>query len=158
MKVFIDNIFCNWLMQSPQGALWQHNSDVTKHDVSQITGCSTICSTICLGWHKRKHQSPCHWPFVRGIYRCPGDSPHKGPVTEDVLMSWRHHKLGSLGVKTIQHSSSWSNSSYSSNVGSLGQQEDQIPISFCVFLINQLCHSCSSDPGRVLVYIMVTCL
>ena len=55
---------------------------------SQITG----KSTVCLGWHQRKHQSPRHWSFVRGIHRCKVDSLHKGPVTRlafpchDVIM------------------------------------------------------------------------
>ena len=45
---------------------------------SQITG--TVCSTGCLGQHRRKHQNLCYWPFVRGIHSWPVNSLHKGPV------------------------------------------------------------------------------
>ena len=33
----------------------------------------------------KKHQSPHHWPFVRGIHRWPVNSPNKGPVTRKKL-------------------------------------------------------------------------
>ena len=48
---------------------------------------------VCSSWHQRKHQSPCYWPFERGIQRWPVASLHKGPLTrkafpcDDVIMS-----------------------------------------------------------------------
>ena len=38
-------------------------------------------------WNKK--QSSASLNFVRGIHRCPADSPHKG---ENVSISWRHHE------------------------------------------------------------------
>ena len=59
-------------------------------------GSSNVCSTVCSGWHRRKHQNSAsllhHWPFVRGSHQWPMDSPHKGPTMQkafpyrDVLM------------------------------------------------------------------------
>ena len=60
-----------------------HYNDVTMSLMaSQITGNWTVYSTVCLGKHQRKYQSPGYWFFVRGINRWPGDSAHKGPVTQ----------------------------------------------------------------------------
>ena len=48
---------------------------------SQISGLLTVSSTVCSGADQRKHQSSASVSFVRGIHRCPEDSPHKRPVT-----------------------------------------------------------------------------
>ena len=62
---------------------------------SQITGDSTVCLTVCLDWHQRKHQRPPYWPFVMEIQRWPVVSPHKRPVTrkrftfDDVIMIYQ---------------------------------------------------------------------
>ena len=59
---------------------------------SQITGLKIAYSTVYSGADQRKHQSPALLAFVRGINRCPVNSPHKGPVTwkmfpfDDVIM------------------------------------------------------------------------
>ena len=47
---------------------------------SQITGVSSVYSTVCSGTDRRKHQSSASLVFVRGIHRWPVNSPHKGPV------------------------------------------------------------------------------
>ena len=39
---------------------------------------------------QEKHQSLCYWPFVGEIHWWLVDSPHKGPVTPSVSVSWRH--------------------------------------------------------------------
>ena len=49
--------------------------------VSQITGVLIVYSTVCSGADQRNHQSSVSLAFVRGIYRWPVNSPHKGPVT-----------------------------------------------------------------------------
>ena len=71
----------------------QHYSNVIMSVmVSQITGVSMVCSTICSGANQRKDQSPASLAFVRGIHRWPVNSLHKGPVTrkmfpfDDVIM------------------------------------------------------------------------
>ena len=57
---------------------------------SQITGVSSVCSSVCSD--QRKHQRPASLAFVRGIHRWPVDSLHKGSVTwkmfpfDDVIM------------------------------------------------------------------------
>ena len=53
--------------------------------VSQITGVSVVCSTVCWGTDQRKYQSYASVAFVRGIHRSPVDSPHKGPVTRKMF-------------------------------------------------------------------------
>ena len=47
---------------------------------SQFTSVSIVYSTVCSGSDKRKHQSSASLVFVRGIYRRPVNSPHKGLV------------------------------------------------------------------------------
>ena len=63
---------------------------------SKITGVSIVCSSVCSGADQRKHQSSASLAFVRGIHRCPMDSPHKGPVMQkifdDVIMYRRQDK------------------------------------------------------------------
>ena len=59
--------------------------------VSQITGVSIICLTVCLGEDQRKHQSSTSLAFVRGIHRWQVGSPHKGPVTRKMFPFWRLH-------------------------------------------------------------------
>ena len=34
--------------------------------VSEFTGTSIACSTVCLGWHNRKYVRPRYWPFDGG--------------------------------------------------------------------------------------------
>ena len=66
---------------------------------SQITGVSIVSSTVCSGADQRKHQSFASLTFVRGIYRWPMDSPHKGPVTRKIsprIKEWRVVGQGSL--------------------------------------------------------------
>ena len=70
-----------------------HYKDVIMRAmVSQITGVSIVCWTVCSGADQRKHQSSASLAFVRGIHRWPVNSPHKGPVTrkmfpfDDVIM------------------------------------------------------------------------
>ena len=69
-------ILCTiWLFQ-------YHYSDPTMIFLaSQTTSDSTVCLTVCLDLHQRKHQNPRYWPFVRGIHRWPVECPLKGPVT-----------------------------------------------------------------------------
>ena len=64
-----------------------HYSDVIIGPMaSQITGVSMVCSTVCSGADQRKHQSSASLAFVRGIYRWPVNSPHKGPVTRETFL------------------------------------------------------------------------
>ena len=66
----------------PQNMRMHHNDVTLSIMASRITD----NSTVCLGLHKRKHQSMCYRPFVRGIHRWPMDSPHKGPVTRKAFL------------------------------------------------------------------------
>ena len=52
---------------------------------SQITSISTVCSVVCSGVHKRKHQNSASLAFVRVIHLWPMDSPRKGPVTRKMF-------------------------------------------------------------------------
>ena len=59
---------------------------------SQNTSLMIVYSAVYLGTDHRKHHSSTSLAFVRGIYRWPVNSPHKGPVTrkmfsfDDVIM------------------------------------------------------------------------
>ena len=65
---------CDYAYTLPEYFTQCRYSPVTVNAmVSQITEESTVYSIVCLGWHQREHQSPCHWPFVRGIHRRRGD-------------------------------------------------------------------------------------
>ena len=101
-----------------------YSSDVTMGIMaSQNTDDSTVCSSVCLDKHQRKHQSSLGFlPFVRGIHRSPVDSPHKGPFPFDdviihteriqankemsvglytLLINWNMHKNDALQTKFI---------------------------------------------------------
>ena len=66
---------------------WEiHHSDVIMSEMtSQIISASIVCS-VCSGADRIKHQSCASLPFVRGIRRWPGDSPHKEPVTQKMFL------------------------------------------------------------------------
>ena len=76
--------------------------------VSQITGVSIVCSTICSGVDQSKHQGSASLVFVRGIHCWLVVGPHKWPVMQkmfqfdEVIMmvfrlfgskAWSKHKL-----------------------------------------------------------------
>ena len=64
---------------------------------SQITSLTIAYSTVYPGTDRRKHQSSASLASVRGIHRSPVNSPHKGPVTQemspvdDVIMTRETH-------------------------------------------------------------------
>ena len=70
-----------------------HYNDVMMGAMaSQITSLTIVYSIVYLGADQRKHQSSASLAFVRGIHRCPVNSPHKWAVTrkmfpfDDVIM------------------------------------------------------------------------
>ena len=66
--------------------IFQRYSDVIISVMaSQITGVSSVYSTVCSSLDLRKHQSPTSLAFVRGIHRWLVNSPHKGPVTRKMF-------------------------------------------------------------------------
>ena len=72
---------------------WHYNDVIMSAIASQITSLTIVYSIVYLGADQRKHQSSASLAFVRGIYRWPVNSPHKGPVTRkmfplhDVIMT-----------------------------------------------------------------------
>ena len=81
------------------GGMTLNISDVAMgHMTSQITGISTVCSTMRSGAYQTKYQSSKSPFFVRGIHRWPVNSPHKGPVKrkifpfDNVIMTSWHSK------------------------------------------------------------------
>ena len=52
---------------------------------SQINSLTIVYSTVYSGADQRKHQSSASLAFVRGIHRCPVNSPHKWPVTRKIF-------------------------------------------------------------------------
>ena len=74
--------FCIWRSHMSS----THNNDVIMSAMaSQITPVSIVCSTVCSGTDKRKHQSSASLAFVRRIHRWPVNSPHKEQVTRKMF-------------------------------------------------------------------------
>ena len=77
---------------------------------SQITGVSSVYSSICSGADQRKHQSFASLAFETGIHRWTVDSPRKRPATrkrfpfDDIIMI----ALSSSSSSSLSSSSSWS--------------------------------------------------
>ena len=73
---------------------------------SQITGVSSVCSTVCSGADQRKYQSCASLDIMRGIHQSPVDSPHKRLVTrkmfpfDDVIMKQQQKLLGWTFIET----------------------------------------------------------
>ena len=66
--------------------IFSHYSDVTMSAMaSQITGVSTVRSTVCSGADQRNRQSSASLAFVKGINRRPVNFPHKGSVTRNMF-------------------------------------------------------------------------
>ena len=81
---FVKTHFCKFFQN--------HLNDVILSAMaSQITGVSTVYSTVCSAADQRKHQRSASLAFVRGTRRWPVNSPHKGPVTRKIFIWWRHH-------------------------------------------------------------------
>ena len=53
---------------------------------SQITSLTIVYSPVYSDADQSKHQSSASLAFVWGIHRGPVNSPHKGPVTQKMLL------------------------------------------------------------------------
>ena len=53
--------------------------------LSQITSLTIVYATVYLDADRRKHQSSASLAFVWRIYRWPVNSPHKWPVTREMV-------------------------------------------------------------------------
>ena len=89
-----------------------HYSDVIMSAIAyQITGVMVVYSTV-----QRKHQSYASLTFLRGMHRWLVNSPHKGPVTQeifpfdDIIMITSH-----LSVRLVMILLNSSNGSYQFN-------------------------------------------
>ena len=94
-----------------------HYGDVIMGAIaSQITSITIVYSTFYSDADQRKHQSSTSLAFVRGIHRGPVNSPHKWPVTQEMLpfddviiqtwFGWPERK-GSAWVVKDSHRLSW---------------------------------------------------
>ena len=102
--VVIVRIYSEWYLWvlKPRASCYCTGLDIASHygDVimgemtSQINNLTIVYSSLYSGADQRKHQSFASLAFVRGIYRCPVNSPYKGPVTrkmfpfDDVIMTY----------------------------------------------------------------------
>ena len=100
-------IWSSMYLQMPQLLQWRHDErdGVSNH---RLLDCLLNC---LLGAEQRKRQSSVSLAFVRGTYRWPMDSPHKGPVKrkmfsfDDVIMHlvargpFSTQKLGDLQTR-----------------------------------------------------------
>ena len=65
---------------------WPLDNDVIMSTMaSQNTILTIVYSTVYSGTDQRKHESSSSLAFVRGIHRCPVNSPHKWPVTRKMF-------------------------------------------------------------------------
>ena len=86
-------ISCLKYQELLMSSAFKHYNDVIMGAMSSQTPASWLfAQSFFLGADQRKHQSSASLAFVRGIHRCPVNSPHKGPVTrkmfpfDDVIM------------------------------------------------------------------------
>ena len=54
---------------------------------SQITSLTSVYSTVYSGADERKHQSSASLAYMRGIHRWSVNSPHKGPITRNLIIN-----------------------------------------------------------------------
>ena len=84
-----------------------HGSDVIINTTAfQITRIPIVYSTVCPSAYQRKHPSSVSLAFVRGIHRWPVNSPHKGPVTRNMLPFGDVIMWSSPGISFTEASSS----------------------------------------------------
>ena len=87
--------WCRMISGNPFQIISSHYSDVIMSAmVSQITGVSSVYSTVCSGADQRKHQGSASFAFVRGI--------HPSPVTRGecfhlMTSSWESCECVTLG-------------------------------------------------------------
>ena len=75
IRITIKASFVRWTTGS---GLFHYSDVIMGVTVSQTTGISIICSTVCSGAGQRKNQSSTSLAFVREIHRWPVDSPQNG--------------------------------------------------------------------------------
>ena len=76
-------VCCNWPCYNKD--TWHYNDVIMGTMATQFTSLTIVYSTVYWGTDQRKHQSSASLAFVRGIYRRPVNSPHKGPVTRKIF-------------------------------------------------------------------------
>ena len=82
-----------------QYALWvlqtRYSDAILSAMVSQITGVSSVCSTVCSGADQRKHQSSTSLAFLGESTgdRTGGFPKQRASNAENVSIWWRHHAL-----------------------------------------------------------------
>ena len=96
-------IFNNFFAQHKEYKDALHYSDAIMGTMaSQIISLTIVYSTVYSSVDHRKHRSSASLAFVRGIHRCPVNSPHKWPVTrkmlpyDNVIMDMAHGKCMDL--------------------------------------------------------------
>ena len=83
-------LFTHWSYKHLFVIHQSHGNDVTSTMASQITGNSTVCSTICSEEHIGKHQSSAILVFCEGVHRFPSQ---RASNAKNIFLSWHHHEL-----------------------------------------------------------------
>ena len=87
---------------------YHYNGVIMSAIAAQITSLTIVYSRVYSGVDQRKYQSSASLAFVRGIYRWPVNSPHKGPVTrkifpfDDVIMDKETPQVYFITMEYIQ--------------------------------------------------------
>ena len=83
-----------WWFETPSCPLWRHSNEKIAFRIFATTlqwrqnerDCVSIAySIVCSGTDQRKHQSSASLAFVRGIHHWTVNSPHKGPLTREMV-------------------------------------------------------------------------
>ena len=91
-----------------------HNNDVIMSAMaSKITSLRTFTQPFIQAQNKKKYQSSASLAFVRGIHRSPVNSPHKRPVTGELILYCTdlllHRAPASRGRSTAMARSGYNN-------------------------------------------------
>ena len=84
-KNAFENVLCRTSAHVMSMSDYHYGDVIMGALASQITSLMIVYSTVYLGTDQRKHQSSASLAFVRGIHRWPVNSPHKRPVTRNML-------------------------------------------------------------------------
>ena len=80
-----------------------YNDVIMSTTASQATTLGTVCPTVYSDADQRKRQSSASLAFAGRIHRWSVTSPHKGPLTRNVSIWWRHYVLKVLKRMPIIH-------------------------------------------------------
>ena len=81
---------------------WHYNDVIMSAMASQVTGVSSVCSSVCSGADQGKHQSSASLALFEGNPLVTDGFPsQRASNAENVSIWWRHHITTTTGCRTI---------------------------------------------------------